>query len=221
MGDVTQRAGRREGSQAVRRRLIEAAVAQLAQEGMRGLTHRKVERRAGVSQGLAKYHFGNLAGLIEAVLTHMVEVELPDVFSVSPQTQAAALASGEFPPELWHAARAVLDGVAARPDLVRARFELYLHAAGRPELQEIIRRARNKFVRMIAASLPSANPEAAARMVVALIDGMLLDQLSAPEPLVEAMGPAYLLYGGAAALQLPAPATPRSTDSVVPRDETP
>lgn len=203
---------RRESSELVRRRLVDAAVAQLADEGMRGLTHRKVERRAGVSQGLAKYHFGNLEGLIEAVLAAMAEMALPDVLTVSPQAQVAAATTGAIPPELWHAARTAVDGAFARPDLVRARFELYLYAVGRPELQAIIRRARDRFVAKIAESLPSANPQAGARMVVALVDGLLLDQVSAPEPLVEAMAPAYLLAAGAAAMQLPDPAAdqPRS-----------
>ena len=51
---------------AMRARLVEAAIGQLADEGMRGLTHRRVEARADVSQGLVKYHFGSLDGLIEA-----------------------------------------------------------------------------------------------------------------------------------------------------------
>lgn len=81
---------------------------------------------------------------------------------------------------------------------------LYLYATAHPELQEIIRRARNEFVTRLAAALPCANPEAVARMVVAMIDGLLLDQISAPEDVVEQYASMFVLAAGAAGMQLPA-----------------
>ncbi len=149
---------------------------------MRGLTHRKVEARAGVAQGQAKYHFGSLDGLIEAVLGRMVQLQIGDVPAADPYLSPPA--SREH---LTRQMQGVMLRAFARPDLVRARYELYLHATDRPELQAIIRRARNQFVDLAASTMPCENPEAAARMVVALVDGLLLDQISAPEQLVEDM----------------------------------
>lgn len=196
---------RREAAATMRARLVEAAIGQLADEGMRGLTHRRVEQRAGVSQGLVKYHFGSLDGLIEAVVDHMADVEIGAVMRVTPEQQAAAAASGQAPPEVWAAARAAWATATSRPDLVRARFELYLHAGRNPALQEAIRRGRERFVDATAASLPSADPRAAARMVLALVSGLLLHQVSAPDPDLDAHAPAYLLAAGAAAMMLPGP----------------
>lgn len=194
----------RPGSEQVRRGLVEAAVGQLADEGMRGLTHRRVEERAGVSQGTVKYHYGSLEGLVEAVLRHMVVVEMDAVMQVPPEVVREAIATGTTPPAMWAAARTSMRRVASRPDLLLARYELVLHVARHPELREILREARDEFVRRTAAALPSANPEAGARMVIALVDGLALHQLSAHEPVVDRMAPAMLLATSAAALGLPA-----------------
>lgn len=194
---------RREAAGAMRVRLVGAAIEQLADAGMRGLTHRRVEQRAGVSQGLVKYHFGSLDGLITAVVEHMAELELGAVMRVTPEQQAVAARTGEVPIEVWQAARESYAAIAARPDLVRARFELYLHAARHPELQDLIRRGRERFIAAAAASLPCADPPAAARMVLALMNGLMLHQLSAPEDIVDELAPAYLIAAGAAAMMFP------------------
>lgn len=194
---------RDEAARAMRARLVAAAVDQLADEGLRGVTHRRVEQRAQVGQGLVKYHFGSLDGLIAAVVTHMAEIEIESVMRVSREQQVAALRSGEVPAEVWRAAREAWAAVSSRPGLVRARFELYLHAGRHPELQDAIRTGRERFVEATAASLPSADPKAAARMVLALVDGLLLHQLSAPEADVDALAPGYLIAAGGAALAFP------------------
>lgn len=195
-------------ARAMRVRLIDAAIHQLAHEGMRGLTHRRVEHRAGVSQGLVKHHFGTLDGLIEAVLTHMVDSQIPLVPLVDPEAQADALASGTIPPAFVAQFDQIMAATFADRDAARARFELYLHAADRPELQAIIERAREAFIERTAQSLPSADPKAAARMVLALIDGLLLTQLAAPSDDLAARAGQYVIVAGAAGMHLP----PRSID---------
>lgn len=190
-------------AEAMRQRLVAAAVDQLADEGMRGLTHRRVEQRAGVGQGLVKYHFGALDGLIAAVVTHMADLEITAVIRVSPDQQAAALATGEVPPEVWQAAREAYEAITSRPQLVRARFELYLHAGRHPELQAAIRTGRERFIEATAASLPSPDPRAGAHMVLALVNGLLLHQLSAPDADIDALAPTFIIAVGMAAMMFP------------------
>lgn len=187
----------------MRRRLIDAAVHQLAAHGMRGLTHRKMEEHAGVAQGSVKYHFGSLDGLIEAVLLHMVQIESAHVMQVSPETIAEAQETGTIPPELWEQAKVAMKAVTANPELTLARFELLLHVARNPRLQGILKDARNELVRKTAASMHGPQPEEGARMVLALIDGVLLHQISAHEPVVDTMAPAFILAASSAALHLP------------------
>lgn len=199
----TPGSARREAASSMRARLIEAAIGQLADEGMRGLTHRRVEQRADVSQGLVKYHFGCLDGLIDAVVGHMADVEIDAVMHVTPAQQAEAAATGTVPDAVWAAAREAWSAAMARPELVRARFELYLHAGRHPALQDAIRRGRERFIEATAASLPSDDPRAGARMVLALVSGMLLHQISAPDPELDALAPTYLLATSAAAMLFP------------------
>lgn len=194
---------RREAAAAMRARLVDAAIAQLADEGMRGLTHRRVEQRAEASQGLVKYHFGSLDGLIAAVVEHMADVEIGAVFRVTPEQQAAAAATGQMPPEVWAAAKAAWAEITSRPELVRARFELYLHAGRNPSLQDAIRRGRDRFIEATAASFPTPDPRASAGLVLALVSGMLLHQVSAPDQDLDELAPGYMLAAGAAALILP------------------
>ncbi|HIZ99860.1 MAG TPA: TetR family transcriptional regulator [Candidatus Janibacter merdipullorum] len=202
MEDTPVRDARRPGrGQQARHRLLEAAVAQLADVGMRGLTHRRVEQRAGLAQGSAKYYFGPLDALVEAVLTHLLTEELPLVLEVSPEERADAMAKGETEALLTRA-RAVVEAVSARPDRVRARFILYLHAAGDPHLEHLVGEARDVMVARIAESLPGPAAEVGARFVCALVDGMLLDQLSAPSEVVEAHAARFVLAAGAAGAQL-------------------
>lgn len=180
---------RTEATAKVRRGLVEAAVSLLAEDGMRGVTHRRVERAAGVSQGTLKYHFGSLEGLVAAVVEVMADVELGSVLTVPPELVEQFVATGSVPDEVWRRADAAVAEIMGRPELVRARFEIYLHAATRPELQAVIARGRERFVARTAESLApllgQGNEESArsaARMVLALVDGVLLHEVSAPDP---------------------------------------
>lgn len=182
-----------------RSRLIEAAIGQLADGGMRALTHRRVEHRAGLAQGSAKYYFGTLAALVEAVLQHLVDTELPLVLEVGAEERAAAAADPDL---LLERAQRAVDEVLRHPDRARARFHLYLHAAGDPDLQARISAARDRFVARIAESLPGPGAEAGARFVVATIDGMLFGQVCVPDPTVAAHAARYVVAAGATAAAL-------------------
>lgn len=191
-----------------RTKLLDAALAQLASEGMRGLTHRKVEARAGVAQGSAKYHFGSSDGLVKAVVQHMVDVEGASIMRV-PTSELDESARAGFPTEqLMGMAASVFSEMMGRRDLLRARYELFLYASDKPELQEIIRQGRDYFVAEIGAKLPTVDPELGARFVIALVDGMLLHQLSAPDARLAEAGGALMLLASAATMELPEPGQP-------------
>lgn len=177
-------------------------MAQLSDAGIRGLTHRKVEQRAGLAQGSVKYYFTSSDALIEAVLQHLADQSLPLVLAVSPAEQAAA-AAGELGDLLQRAEQAA-QKMLVHPDHVRARLHLYLHASGNPRLEALVTAGRDRFVAKIAESLPGPSSAAAARFVCAVIDGILLDQVSAPDPTVERFAARYLLAAGAAATTIAA-----------------
>lgn len=66
-------AERRDASQ---RELVEAAIAVVAEEGVSAATFEAIGRRAGKSRGLATQRFGSKQGLIEAVITHLHDLQM-------------------------------------------------------------------------------------------------------------------------------------------------
>lgn len=156
-----------------------------------------------MAQGSTKYYFSTIDALIEAVLAHLVEADLPLVLDLSAAERATLLAGADLSPLLARA-QAVADAVLARPDLVRARFHLYLAAATNPALRRLVDDARGVFVAQIEQVLPGPGSHVAARFLCALVDGLLLDQVSAPHPVTEAHAAHYLLAAGSAAASLAA-----------------
>jgi AcrR family transcriptional regulator len=63
-------------SRATRDRLLEAAVASLAESGWARTTVATVAARAGVSRGAAQHHFPTRTDLVMAAIRHMTEVRL-------------------------------------------------------------------------------------------------------------------------------------------------
>ncbi len=170
---------------------------QLSSAGVPGLTHRKVEQRAGLAQGSVKYYFGSSDALVEGILQHLADQSLPLVLTVSPaEREAAEKGAGEI---LLRHAQQVAKEMLAQPDYVRARLHLYLHAAGHPRWQALVTAARDRLVAQVAESLPGPSSAAAARFVCAVVDGILLDQVSAPSRTVERFAGRYLLAAGGAA----------------------
>ncbi|MFG2194566.1 TetR/AcrR family transcriptional regulator [Streptomyces sp. NPDC048639] len=78
MGAVTGRAAvrdpKQDRSRATRQRLLEAAVACLAEHGWSGSTVMVVAERAGVSRGAAQHHFPTREDLFTAAVEHVAEM---------------------------------------------------------------------------------------------------------------------------------------------------
>lgn len=70
---VTDREPRQERSRATRSRLLDAAVACLAERGVAGAAVGAVAERAGVSRGAAQHHFPTREDLFLAALRHMLD----------------------------------------------------------------------------------------------------------------------------------------------------
>jgi AcrR family transcriptional regulator len=66
-------------SRATRDRLLEAAVASLAESGWSRTTVATVATRAGVSRGAAQHHFRTRGDLVTAAIRHMTEIRLGEL----------------------------------------------------------------------------------------------------------------------------------------------
>lgn len=106
------------------------------------MTHRAIEGRAGVSHGVTTYHFATREALLGALL-EFVGDEL-----LAWQSAIRARLAAADPATLDHhqIAREVVTELMSRRNNTLARYELYLYAARRPDLAEVMARARRRHV---------------------------------------------------------------------------
>jgi DNA-binding transcriptional regulator YbjK len=135
-------------------RLADAAVDVLGHDGVRALTHRAVDARAGVPQGTCSYHFPTRNALLTAALERIAELDLAESEG---RELGAVLAA-------W-----------AGSHRTRARFMLMLDPQARRELGDAAGRLADGFVEL-AEKLTGSR--ARARLMIGLIDGLLLDELT-------------------------------------------
>lgn len=154
-----------------RERIIAAALDLIAEEGVAGVSHRKVATRAGVPLGSMTYHFDGMDHLLREAFgrftDHIVAVFDTHLAGAGDRDAARAAVT-----DLVH----VLSEGAQR-DLVLTQ-ELYTLAARRPAYrqltQEWMRRSRVHLERHF-------DPDTA-RQLDALIEGLALHRALSPEP---------------------------------------
>jgi AcrR family transcriptional regulator len=152
-----------------RTELADAAITALAREGMRGLTHRAVDRAAGLPEGSASYYFRTRQALLAAVVERLAEVDAAEI---------PALPGGDLTDA---AAGLVREWLTTGRDRQLARYELTLEATRRPELRAVLVAAGARVRGMVAGLLASAGvaePESRAAEFVALVDGLVFDQIA-------------------------------------------
>ncbi|MDN5797808.1 MAG: TetR family transcriptional regulator [Intrasporangium sp.] len=160
---------------ATRERALEAAVEVLGAEGVRALSHARVDERAGLPPGSTSNWFRTRRALLGGIVDWIAERERADL---APATVPAISGVDELVEGLCAMAELQTGLFAAR---TRARYALFLELAGDPELAEPLRRQRCEFERwaegiMIAVGI--ADPEPATRALMALADGLLLHRLT-------------------------------------------
>ncbi|WOX25643.1 TetR/AcrR family transcriptional regulator [Streptomyces solicathayae] len=149
----------------------DAALALLAERGMRGLTHRAVDERAGLPQGSTSNHARTRQALLEIAVARLAHHE------------AQVLGPDELPPADG-GVQAVVDALALalhryltdhRPLLV-SRYELALEATRRPELRSFFDRAGAAFHGPVIAMMTQAGsptPERHALSLIAWCEGLM------------------------------------------------
>jgi len=161
---------------ATRERALDAAVEVLGADGVRALSHARVDQRAGLPPGSTSNWFRTRRALLAGVVDRIAEQERADldVTAMPPQiTSVDDLVDG-----LCAMTEAQSGPFASR---TRARYALFLELADDPELGEPLRRQRRTFERWterIVAAVGIADPVPATRALMALGDGLLLHRLT-------------------------------------------
>jgi AcrR family transcriptional regulator len=160
---------------ATRERALQAAVELLGEQGVRALSHARVDERAGLPPGSTSNWFRTRRALLGGIVDWIAEREradfdpgaMPTVSGVDELIEGfcamTELQSGPF---------------AAR---TRARYALFLEIGGDPELGEPLRRQRRVFERWtegVVVAVGVADPVPATRALMALADGLLLHRLT-------------------------------------------
>ena len=153
--------------------LCEALARIVARDGLDGVTFRSVAAEAGVTHGLASYHFGNRETMIVEALT----------WAVRESIQRGRL--GEDAATLEEFAADVPALMAEQPQEAVFQFQLALEAQRRPELLAQVQATYDEYVsevRGTLARLGLADDEPLARLAFAAIDGLSMQQLIYHDP---------------------------------------
>lgn len=163
-----------------REALLDAAITVVAEQGMRGLTHRAVETQAGLPHGSTTYYFGTRHDLVVALMQHMAETGRRAVEPIARQlTLAMADRSREFDVD------AVADGLIAWIDVAAsmelARYELQVTSARDPEMKQLMNDTCDIFRQLcepVVIACGSKNPERDSTVMQAAVDGFLFKRVT-------------------------------------------
>jgi DNA-binding transcriptional regulator YbjK len=158
-----------------RSRLADAAISTLAREGSRGLTHRAVDRTAGVPEGSTSYYFRTRLDLLRAIVRRMSALDTASVPALDhPSGEEFAAAFTDAVTEL------LTDG----RDRQLARYELVLEGTRRPELRRALADNTAPIHARLSeqlALLGVPDPGDRTRDLLALLDGLLFSRLTAAD----------------------------------------
>jgi AcrR family transcriptional regulator len=158
-----------------RERALDAAVRLVGSQGVRALTHARVDAAAGLAKGSTSNHFRTRTSLLAGVIDHIAQSERADL---APAAAGPVTNVDEFVDAFTGIVTALTGPYA---DRTRARYALFLELASNPELQAPLRAQRAAFAelsRSFLASLGARNPDAAAQAFMAFGDGLILHRLT-------------------------------------------
>ena len=161
-----------------RAEIADAAIATLARDGMRGLTHRAVDRAAGLPEGSASYYFRTRQALLKATVERLAELDSAEML---PSTSLPVQFGHELDAFALAAAAIIENWLTTGRERQLARYELALEATRRPELRQALVASGAAIRATVAGWFAAAGvrePGQRAADVVAFLDGLLFDQIA-------------------------------------------
>ncbi|MEE2057999.1 TetR/AcrR family transcriptional regulator [Rhodococcus artemisiae] len=168
--------------------VLDAAIELLGTEGLRALTHRRVDSIAGVPAGSTSNYFRTRQALVEGVLDRLLERDRVDVAALAGTASAAPRDERELEDLLCGYVLFATDSDTVR---TRARFAMFVEAMAVPELRAAVEIRRSELRAWGAAMLADlgadgpGESDAGARLLVDYLDGVILHRLTSgsdPDP---------------------------------------
>lgn len=159
----------------IRERALDSAVELVGAQGIRALTHARVDAQAGLPRGSTSNHFRTRAALLSGVTQWIAEQETRDLSAVLAQP----FDDVEGFIDVFSSGIELLTGPHAVR--TRARYALFLEAASDPELFAPLRAQREGMAawsRSLLVTLGARHPDAALHAFMAFGDGIVLHRLS-------------------------------------------
>lgn len=154
----------------------DAAIAIVAREGLRSLTHRAVDKELALPPGSASYYARTRRQLIEAMVHRLAGRTVSDLRPPPSPPRTVPAAAKRL--------AAALDRLAQRAEDHRARYALTVDLVHDPELHALItsrspiREGSLAAATTLLTDLGVTNPERHAPGLVALLDGLLYDRVA-------------------------------------------
>ena len=172
---------RRKPKPAERRRdLCDAAIQLLADDGAKGLSHLKVDRKAGVPDGTTSFYFRTRSALLRAVAERLAELDLAELQSVADSSDDR----GDNPSPSRLSQVVIQAGSEPQLSRTKARYELTMQATRDPALAAILQQATDGFTKLHreilvqlmphGAELEPAVVEDLSNVTLTFINGLLL-----------------------------------------------
>lgn len=150
-----------------RRVLCDVGIRLLANDGVKGLSHLKVDRRAGLPDGTTSFYFRTRAALMNAVADRVAELDLKELTAATSQGFADDHADGQVS---GLSALVMRAATGARLLRTKARHELALESSRITDLDTALRRYDEMFFALIREAVLRLQPAGAQP------DGSLVDE---------------------------------------------
>ena len=175
-------------------RVLEAAVELLGTEGLRALTHARVDTQAGIPSGSTSNYFRTRAQLLIGVNDWIAEHDLAsaDDIATAPQTPADLVEGLAIGIEMLTGPHRVVTA---------ARLTLFMEANHNPEIRASVsqtRRVMERSIVTVMARLGATDPYSAALALMACCEGIILHRIARhdttdPRPLLRVVVSAALV----------------------------
>ena len=157
----------------IRERVLDAALTVLGEQGLRALTHARVDQKAEVPRGSTSNYFRTRRALLEGVTQYLVEQEQADFLGAAPVLQRD---------QAIEAFTGMLEAQAG-PYRFRtlARYALFVGASHDDELLAPLLQNRvgfEQWTTAMLAALGAGSPMESTVFFMAVLDGLLLHRLT-------------------------------------------